>query len=270
MKTIYNVIQTFFLGFALLFLSSCNRDKNNAPVDIELNIKSNSELILNGNLTTEELYINLSKIDIIGTREVGENVNFTRGFSNRKKFNLINSSPEFLNLPEGTYNSLLFNLSLINNPEDNDLLEDITDWLEDFNEGEDDLLSLQEDLGEIIEGYINNRENTLFYKGKFTFNNHVKHVVFVLNNQDVLNLFSANTMDNQKLSLSKDVPMSAKIVFNPTYWFGNISATILNDAFIGIMDDKPYILINKYINTHLYTNIFNRIEESTTFILETK
>ena len=270
MQTIFTVIQTCFLGCALVFFSSCNRDKNNAPVDVELVIQSNSEPILNGNLTNEEFYIHLSKIDIVGVREVGENINFTRVFEGNKKFNLLNSNSESLNIPEGVYNTLLFNLNFVNNPEDEDLLEEINDWLEDFNDEEDDVISLQEDLGEIIEEYNKSTKNTFYFKGKFTLNNQEKYVVFVLNNEDVFNLFAKNTLDNQKLSLSKDIPMQAKIIFNPSYWFSNISTTILNDAFVGVIDGKQYILINKYINTNLYTNIFNRIEESTTFILETK
>lgn len=270
MQSIYKLFKGFILGCFLFFVSSCNRDKNNDPVDVDVVLQSSSEPILNGNLTTQELYVFLKKIEILGIREVGENVNFTRAFDRNKKFNLLNYSVEYLNLPEGVYSSLLFKLNFINNPEDNDLIDEINDWLEDYSEGSDDLISLKEDLGEIIIQYINSSQNALCFKGQFTFNNKVKYVVFVLNNEEVFGLFAKNTLDNQKLSLSKDLPMRAKIIFNPSYWFENISATILNNAYTGLVENQEYILINKYINSDLYTSIFNRLEESTSFFVETK
>jgi hypothetical protein len=38
---------------------------------------------------------------------------------------------------------------------------------------------------------------------------------------------------------------------------------MLNGAFTGVIDDTKYIFLSKYINSHIYNAVFNRIEEST-------
>ena len=69
------------------------------------------------------------------------------------------------------------------------------------------------------------------------------------------------------MALDKDIVNRGTLYLDPSYWFSVVTIEMLSGTFPGILDDEQYIFLNKYVNSQLYTTIFNRIEESTTLVI---
>jgi hypothetical protein len=247
-------------------ISGCEKEDYTLPVKFQMNFTIMDEPILEGSIVIEEIGLGLKSISILGYREEGGDVFLTRKFDDGEFFKISPSASIVsvkLDIPQGVYNPISFSYTFQPDEEESDLVEDLIEWLEDLNEGGDPL-ELQEDLGNIIEDYIDDIEPCIIVKAKFTKNSLTKYVVMVINDPLTFKILGNNRNGGSEVVLDRGTTNTGNLVFNPSYWFSMITPEILNSATVGLIDDKEYILISKYVNAQVYTAIFNRIEESTT------
>ena len=247
----------------------CDKEDYTLPVKFEMNFSINTEPILGGSVTIDKIGLGLKSIDIQGSREQGSDVFLTRKFDEKKTFTLKPSSTkvtESFDIPQGVYNPISFSYIFQPDNEESDIIEDIVEWLKDLEEGEN-LAELQEDLGDIIEDYLDDVNPCIIMKGRFTNNNKTKHLVMVVNDPLTFKILGSNKNEDPEVVLDKKNVNTGNLQFNPSYWFSVITPDMLNDAFVGVIDNEEYILLNKYINTQVYTSIYNRIEQSTTLTI---
>jgi len=283
MKKAVKIIPLVFI-FHLLVFWGCDKQEHTLPVDFNLQFEIDKKPVMEGRLTIESIVISLGSIDIDGRREVGENVFMTRKFENGETIDVSGTLPEnklSFNLPQGIYDPLTFLLNFKPDPEEEDLDDDIEDWLEDLEEGDEDIEDLQEDLGEIIEDYLDEVQPCILVKARYQRSNIFYHVIFAVNDPLLFRVMARNSEGGITVSLSKDRINEGVIVLDPSYWFSVISPSMLESAFIGIIDDDDddddddndgddddngyakYIFLHKKVNSQLFTTILNRLEEST-------
>ncbi|WP_372948122.1 hypothetical protein [Mariniphaga sp.] len=262
--------------FLLLFflIGGCEKEDYTLPVEFKLNFATRYEDILGGSVTIDEIGLRLNSIDIRGYREQGEDVFFTRDFSNGKNF-IINSTSasmtERFDIPQGAYNPISFSFIFEPDADEGDLMDDLLEWLEDFEEefeeleedDDDDLEDLQEDLGEIIEDYLEDITPCIMVKGKFIHNGSTKRIVIVVNDPLTFQILGKNRNGGSEIILDKNMENHGELQINPSYWFSALTPSMLNNAFVGLIDDEEYIFLSKHVNSQLYGTIFNRIQEST-------
>lgn len=259
----YGVICLLLL--TILF-GSCKKEDYTLPVDFKLSFAVINEPIFDGALVIDELGLELNAINIQGYREQGNDVFLTRIFEQGKSFTISPVSfveEESFDIPQGVYNPISFSFTFQPDEEESDLIDDLHDWLEDLSEEVDDLVGLQEDLGDIIQDYLDDLEPSMVVKGKFTYNGRTKHVVVVVNDPLTMQIHGKSKLGSSEVSLNKNAVNHGTLHFDPTYWFSVITAPILDDAFTGLIDGEEYIFLSKYVNGHVYSAVFNRIEEST-------
>lgn len=267
MKSQYN--KWAVIPFMLLFIlmGSCEKEDFTLPIEFKLNFTIKNEAILGGSITIDEIGLGLQSININGYREQGDDVFLTRNFDPKKNFIINPALPgitEIFDIPQGAYNPISFSLIFQPDADESDLTDDILDWLEDFEEEDDDLEELQEDLGDIIEDYLEDISPAIMVKGEFTYNNSTKHIVIAVNDPLTFQILGKNRDGGSEVVLDKNIVNSGNLQIDPSYWFSVITPSMLNDAFIGLIDDEEYIFLSKYVNSHIYGTIFNRMEESTT------
>ena len=261
----------FYKGIAIPFMiffiltGGCEKEDFALPVGFSLHFTIKNEAILNGSITIDEIGLGLSMIDIRGYREQGDDVFLTRNIDNGESFIMTPTTTnmsENLDIPQGNYNPIVFSLIFKPDEYESDLTDDILDWLEDLDE-DDDIQGLQESLGDIIEDYLENLTPCIILKGKFTYNNSTKHIVIVVNDPLTFQIHGKNRNGGSEVILDKNYGNNGNMQINPSYWFSIITPSVLNDAFIGLIDDEEYIFLSKYVNSQIYGAIFNRMEEST-------
>lgn len=258
----------------LLAFAGCepNMEPYTIPSDFILNFTINDETILNGTVTIDEIGLNLQAITIEGYREQGEDIFFTREFDGNKNFILkpsFTETTESFDIPQGTYSPISFSYNFMPDNDEEDLIEDIIDLLEDFEhvEEENNLEDLQQDLGEIVEDYLEDISPCIMVKGKFASATNTKHIVLVVNNPLIFKILGKNKNAGPEVTLDKSYVNTGNLQFNPAYWLSAITPAMLNNALVGIIDDEEYIFLSKYVNSSIYSSIYNRMEESTTLTI---
>ena len=250
-------------------IAGCDKEDFTLPVEFKLDFTIKNEAILGGSITIDEVGLALNYIDIRGYRDQGDDVFLTRNFDQGKTF-ILSPAPtnvtENLNIPQGTYNPISFSLNFRPDEEESDVIADIIDWLEDLEAG-DDLTGLQEDLGGIIETYLEDMNPCIILRGKFTHNNNTKHIVIVVNDPLTFQILGKNRNGGSETILDRNIINTGNLQINPSYWFSVITPQLLNSAFIGLIDGEEYIFLSKYVNSQIYGTIFNRMEESTTLTI---
>ncbi|MFO7575727.1 MAG: hypothetical protein R6W67_11290 [Bacteroidales bacterium] len=265
MKSQYNKWPAILFMLLFILIGGCEKKEYTLPVEFKLNFSIMNEPILNGSITIDEIGLGLNSIDIRGYREQGDDVFLTRDFDQGKLFVLKPTLPiatEKLDIPQGFYNPISFSLIFQPDAEEGDIIDDLLDWLENF-ETEDDLRILQEDLGAIIEDYLEEIFPCIIMKGKFNYNGSTKHIVIVVNDPLTFQILGKNKNGGLGVVLDKNIVNAGNLQINPSYWFSVITPAILNDAFIGLIDDEEYIFLSKYVNSQIYSTIFSRMEVST-------
>jgi len=253
----------------LLFINACDKEDYTIPVEFRLDLSIKNEPILGGSITIDEIVLGLKTIDIRGYREQGDDVFLTRNFDQGKNFILSPASTnisEKFDIPQGTYNPISFSLVFNPDTDEEGLIDDILDWLADAEE-DDDFEGLQEDLGDIIENYLEDTSPCILVTGKYTYNSTTKNIVIVVNDPQTFQVLGNNRNGGAEVTLDKNVVNIGTLQINPSYWFSVITPAMLNGAFIGVIDDKEYIFLSKYVNSQIYAAVFNRMEESTTLTI---
>jgi hypothetical protein len=270
-----NTIKHIFIGRVAAIMTimaittGCGKEDYTLPVDFQLQFSMAENPIMNGAITIDYIYLHLKSIDIRGYRELGEDVFLTRRIED-SRISISTSTPKDwmqFDIPQGVYNPLSFSLAFNPDEEESSIVDDIESWLEDVQEEESDLDDLQEDLGDIIEDYLDDLQPCIVFKGKYSHNQIVRNLVIVINDPLIFQVISKNKKEEQMVSLDKDIVNRGTLYLDPSYWFSVITNEMLNEVLLGIMDDEPYVFLNKYVNSQLYTTVFNRIEESTTLVI---
>ena len=253
----------------------CTKDDYTLPADFRLNFSIDEEPVINGMLIINTISLRLKSIDIHGYRETGGDVFLTRSFSPGDihviRPNKSNETIKF-DIPQGVYNPISFSLVFQPDAKEKELIEDIEEWLQDVEEeddddDDDDLEELQEDLGEIIEDYLEDIKPCILVEGKFVNNLTTKNVILVVNDPLTFQILSQNRNGELEVILDKNIVNKGNLKFDPSYWFSVITPEMLNGAFIGVIDDTDYIFLSKYINSQIYNAVFNRIKESTSITI---
>lgn len=262
--------------FILFFMlsGSCEKEDYTLPVEFSLDFSIDEKPVMNGMLTIDAISLGLKSIDIHGYRETGGDVFLTRSFSPGNIYVIRpNTSNETiqLDIPQGVYNPISFSLVYQPDTNETELSEDIDEWLQDVEDGDDDddddLEELQEDLGDIIEDYLEDIEPCILVKGRFVSNLTTKYLILAVNDPLSFKILSQNRTGESEVILDKDIVNSGNLNFDPSYWFSVVTPEMLNGAFIGVIDDKRYIFLSKYINSQVYSAVFSRIEESTSLTI---
>ena len=254
----------FVLPFMLLIIlmGGCKKEDYTLPVEFNLNFTIKNEDILGGTITIDEINLGLKSIDIHGYRKQGEDIFFTRNFPNGINFKIKPASAdvnERFDFPQGIYNPISFSFIFKPDEGESDLIDDLLDWLE----SDDDLEILQEELGEIIEDYLEEITPCMMIKGKFTHKGKTKQVVIVVNDPLTLQILGKNRNGGSEIILDKNTVNKGKLQINPSYWFSVFTPSVLDNAFVGWIDGEEYIFLSKHINSQIYGTVFNRIREST-------
>lgn len=260
---------------SLLFVSlfSCDdKEEYTLPTDFRMHLMLDNKAVLNGLLTIETVTINLKSIDIEGYREVGDDVFFTRDLNNGQKFVMTHASVpdnqilEF-SIPQGIYDPLFISQNFLPDEEEEDIIEDIGEWLEDLESGEMSEEDLQYDLGDIIEDYLEDINPCFILKGQYERNQDTYKFVFVINDPLTFKIKAQNKNGGSEVVFKKDIINNGKMVFDPSYWFSVITPVMIDDFYVGTADEEKYIFIHKYVNSQAYAAVFNRIEESTYLVI---
>jgi hypothetical protein len=250
--------------------AGCGKEDYTLPVDFQLQFSVAENPIMNGSVTIDYIHLYLKSIDIRGYRELGEDVFLTRKIDEDYRITIQTSTPKErmqFDIPQGIYNPLSFSFVFRPDEEELSIVDDIESWLEDVEDEENDLKDLQEDLGDIIEDYLDDLQPCIIIKGKYSHNQLVRNLVIVINDPVTFQVISKNKNEEQIVALDKDIANRATLYLDPAYWFSVVTKEMFNGTFQGILDDEPYFFLNKYVNSQLYTTIFNRIEESTTLVI---
>ena len=269
MKRQYNRWPTMLLLVLATLIGSCEKEDYTLPVEFVLDFTIKNETILDTTISIDEISLELNTIDIRGYREQADDVFLTRDFEQGKSFLIRAGSTnikEKLDIPQGIYKPLAFSFIFKPDTEENDLIEDIVEWHENLENG-DAPEDLKEELGDIIESYLSDISPCIVMKGKFTYNNHTKNLLLVINDPLNYQIHGENKTGGSEVTLNKNFVNTGNLRFNPAYWFSAVTAAMLNDAFIGVIDGKEYIFLSKHVNSRIYETIFNRMEESTTLAI---
>lgn len=251
-------------------IAGCGKEDFTLPVDFQLQFSMAEKPIMNGAITIDYIHLHLKSIDIRGYRELGEDVFLTRKIDEDHRITLKTTTPKDrmqFDIPQGIYNPLTFSFVFRPDEEESSIVDDIGSWLEDVEDEENDPADLQEDLGDIIEDYLDDLQPCIIIKGKYSHNQLVRNLIIVINDPLTFQVISRNKNEEQMVALDKDIVNRATLYLDPSYWFSVVTTEMLKGTFHGILDDEPYIFLNKYVNSQLYTAIFNRIEESTTLVI---
>lgn len=250
--------------------AGCGKEDFTLPVDFQLQFSMAEDPIMDGAVTIDYVHLHLKSIDIHGYRELGEDVFLTRRINEDHRITIQTSTPQDrmqFDIPQGVYNPLSFSFVFRPDEEESSIVDDIESWLEDVEDEEEDLDDLQEDLGDIIEEYLDDLQPCMIIQGKYNHNQLVRKLVIVINDPLNFQVISQNKNEEQIVALDKDIVNRGRLYLDPSYWFSVITTEMLKGAFSGHLDDEQYIFLNKYVNSQLYTTIFNRIEESTTLVI---
>lgn len=248
-----------------LLIGGCEKKEFTLPVEFNMKITIKNEPVLGGSITIDEIGLGLNSIDIRGYREQGGDVFLTRVFDEGKNFVVRPASTEIsekFDIPQGIYNPISFSLVFEPDPDEIDIIDDILDWVEGFNDGEE-IAGLQAELGDIITDYLEDITPCIILRGMFTYNNITKNIVIVVNDPLNFQLLGKSKNGGSEVTLDRNIVNSGNLQLNPSYWFSVITPGMLDSAFIGLIEGEEYILLSKYVNSNIYGAVFNRMEEST-------
>lgn len=265
MKYIISMKRFLSFIFILTVLSSCDEENLSLPTPVNLTFIAEPLQTLNDNVIVDRVEINISGLEIEGTRDAGGNVFLERQFNQEEAYidlrSQINNKIS-IDIPQGIYNNLKFRLNFQRDEEER---EEITDELTEWLEGDEDKTAEEraEDLGDIIEEYLEDVNPALLFTATANRNGTTFKVIMPLNDPVIFEIPYINNDGERNISLIKDQKQEFELVFNPDYWFSITSFESLNNAQKGIIEEEEYVFLHKQVNSALYSLIIGRIEEST-------
>ncbi|MBT30519.1 MAG: hypothetical protein CMO01_12745 [Thalassobius sp.] len=244
------------LFFCLILLCACDKEDFTDPADLNCYFTLTADAPINGNLSVESVIINLSGIDINGdhTNE-NKTLRFERNFSGDDgQFSLIGSDasqPVNIQIPQGIYSSLQFDLNLREDEFEFELDADDDDETNNLTE------------------YVQRANPGILLIGTYTSEGESLKIVFSVD--DDLSRIRTNAEQNGEstIVLEKLTPSTATFNFDVDYWFGLVTNQMIQNAARLELDGEPAVFIYEDFNENLFSTVVSRIEASTQLTITT-
>lgn len=218
------------IGFAFV-LFGCNKSKWKKPTELGFTVNLNTTEIMNGTLVFSGGQILFESVHFDGQRIQGDDVYFESEFENGLLVDLNSSqvnSQLKFDVPQGTYTAARI----------------------DF----------------ITEG-IGGQQNRII--GNYT--NTSGTVLPVIVEVEIIEFYDklAKTPQGEvEIDLVEGVPATAKVTFDPSYWFQTISMSQMDDAQLTEVAGVQTLLISPNVNTDIYDILVERIGSNVQIIIE--
>lgn len=221
---------------------------------------------MEGNLVFDGLTLHARKIGIDGRRSAGEDVFFEHDLQ-AGSLDLQEKPVVTLDLPQGIYNRLEFSLVFDPDPQsEEELGGEIDDLLKDLI---NDVLPPQAAarLGDVTRKYQQEAEPAFIYTGIYKNQQTTFDVVLVLNDPLTMNVVAENGSGQREITIQSDQTNRGNLSFDPAAWFTVVPQALMENAVKGVVNGKEYVLIHKKVNPGLFNMVYNRIERSTTLVI---
>jgi hypothetical protein len=266
------IFSKFLITLILIQLTGCMAEKyeTTLPTDFQMYFTISEVPVMDGKLTIKSIVLNLNSIEIEGRRAAGEDVFMTRKFDDPRFIIIrphVTSEVIDFNIPQGIYDRLSFQLNFRPDQEEENFYDDFEEWLEDMDEGEIEIDDLREDLGDIIEDYLEDVTPCLVMHAEYYKNNELYNVFFVINDPLSLNLLATNAFGERDVILDRKIINRGEIIFDPSIWFSIVQPPVLESSFHGVIDEDKYIFLHKKVNPLLFTTIYNRLDGSVILVI---
>lgn len=176
------------------------------------------------NLQFNTGYMILRKIKFTGDRKQGDDVDFSNDIYVQTDFATGNiSAPVKYDIPQGTYKTI-------------DLEVEVHD--------EGSVPSIQ------LNGtYINSVPDTI-------------PVLFQFFSGETFKMQGTTQSGSNEIILIEGTPATTQITFNPVYWFGTVTKSMLDSATLTNISSVPTIVISNNDNQNIFNFVSDRIDES--------
>lgn len=248
----------WWIGLLLVMVVvSCSKSQFTQPVPVDVLISFDAQTALNGRLQPTQLMLRPISFIVEGERSAADDITLTRDL-NGTTWNLSNGAVFDMDIPQGVYNYLRITFNFMGDPSfEEDIADDIDDWLEEIQNGDDG----QETLFDIVDEFRNESRPSLWLEASFNHSSKGPVTVYLsIPNAWVLELLATSAGD---VSLTTGNDYLTTIEFKIAQWFNQVSASALENAYYAEDDDDEYYLfIHPKINTTLYTLIINQLESA--------
>lgn len=215
----------FVIG--LFVMVSCRKNELKKPSDVSFKVDINRNESSSGHLVFTGGTINLASFDVEGERQEGDDISFSREFSNGL---LVEFDPD-MNISELAY---------------------------EIPQGVYERLSISFDT------FDDNTDVTIVCLGTYTNGNSESIPVrFEFMSAEYFSIDAEEDSGETNIILDKDTPANALLELDPIYWFDILSTNQLDNAELVDVEGVQTILINDSVNDGLYDLLSGRVEEST-------
>lgn len=247
----------WWISILLLTVIGCSKSQFTQPVPVDVLLTFNTQPALNGKLQPAQLTLRPISFIVEGERSAANNISLSRDLMGTT-WNLSNGASFEMDIPQGVYSTLNITFNFLGDPSfEEDISDDIDDWWEDIQNGDD----AEETLFDIVDEYRNEANPSLWFEANFTHSSKGDVTAyFIIPNAWVLELLATSNSD---VSLSTGTDYLSSIEFNVGQWFNQVSVGALENAYYAEGDDDDYYLfIHPKVNTTLYTLLINQIENA--------
>lgn len=223
MKTykIYSTLVIAAVTASSLFTSCGNKWKEPALVTYNMKLAED-----NNTIRFTSASVRLKKVEFIGERKQGQNnINFEKEFEPLAVADITEAQlygPSLsLNIPQGTYSKIQMNV---------------------FIDGKESV-----DPSLVLRGYHIKLSDTI-------------PVIFKFYSGETLEMHARTNDGGKEIILSEDMPASASIRFNPSYWFETISSSMLDHAALSFYEGDSAIVFSQTENIDMYKLVIDRLK----------
>lgn len=240
-------------GLILLFISAflvqCDKEELDSNGKINSSISLFSNAAIQGKITISDAYLNLERIEVLGTSPTLEVVSFSQNISdNDSRISLTGITPGLIPITakRNTYEPFSITLTLHNEPY-NLLMESF--------QGENNTVQETVNFGDFLQNAI----PALFIQGKF--DNRGKSIPVYIAITDTYPLRVTGKQANTP-QVKIDLENRAEVFINPAYLLQNITTQKLEQADKLFHQQQEIIFIHPQFNSELYRSILDRLEDS--------
>ena len=215
---------------AIIFLIGCSKKELNEPASVSIRMDINRAQSSSGHLEFDYGYIRLASFGVEGVRQEGPEVELSKEFETGNVHNFSSTAPVSnldIAIPQGNYIDLDINFNTFDDNGDPTIL---------------------------VEG---------IYKNQASQNIPVR---FEFLSSESFSINSEAEDGNSVIELDKDFNSNALITLDPIYWFDLISINSWENATLTEINGEMTILINESVNSSIYDNVVDRIDEQTSSV----
>lgn len=209
----------------------CRKNKNKwkEPTAVSFRLDIAKGPAMGGKLSFTGGKAELNKFSLSGERVQGTDVYFDKALNvNAQLDPTIDISELDFDIPQGTYTKLVVELTL----------------------GQSNETSI------VLNGVYTNSGDTAY------------PVQVELKFQEIYSLIAKDASGHTEIILNKDEPATGRIILDPEYWFGAVSASMMDDADTEEVEGKQTIIINDEHNESILDEIDNRVGSGTKLVIE--